>query len=907
MPQLSVAALVELLGRHQLLEAPRLAEVESCAARFTEARELAQELMRRGWLTAFQVNQLFLERGEDLVVGQFVLLDRLGEGGMGQVFKAWQRNLQRIVALKLIRKECLDNPRIIQRFQREIRAAGQLAHPHIVHAYDAGQEKGGYFIAMEYIEGMDLAHMVQQTGPLAVAQACDFLRQAALGLQHAYEHDLVHRDIKPANLLWTSGKGPASGLLRRPIIPGSGLHPRPGSGLNPRPGSGLLARPGTFPWGIVKVLDLGLARCIGPEDGNDAGHLTQIGAFMGTPDFMAPEQALNSHRCDIRSDVYSLGCTFYYLLAGDVPFPGGSITEKIIRHQKEEPEPVEVVRHRNLTSAPGLKGTSPLDPGQVDTPVSVACLVRRLMAKSPDERVQTPGELAELLEEIQNNPGLVSMPAATSIRARPALQPLLGEATVVDAATPRPAVEACATVAMLDGPLEASLAAALPEIFLRDIRPARKQRWAPVLVVTLACAISALAAVVGGFGSRPHAGTTVAPGDPPTPEDAQWRELQARVREKKGNPDDLRLELVRFRTRYPRSLHARQVAGLISQLPSSLDRLEWNQQWPEDKLGTRPADLVGILGQGADSVRTLAFSPDGHFLVAGGDKLVRYWNIARLEPGGGKTPINFAAHGDRIQRIAFAPEGRQFASACLDGTSKVWDTKEPGCVLALKPQDQGVTAVAFSPAGNSLATAGQDGKVRLWDRDSGQALHVIAGNAGVILSLAFSPDGRFVFWGGANHHLRWADAVTGKTTSQRNFTKAAAWVSVLAFHPNGEDLVFGGGGDGTLHLCRWDGKQIVTRRILKLHRGFVSDLAFSPDGAAFVSVSEDKSIKLWDAQTGELLKSWDMQFKLHAVAFAPDGRHFAAGNAPSGQNRGSVFVFRVPAALRLRAARLASR
>jgi WD40 repeat protein len=376
----------------------------------------------------------------------------------------------------------------------------------------------------------------------------------------------------------------------------------------------------------------------------------------------------------------------------------------------------------------------------------------------------------------------------------------------------------------------------------------------------------------------------------------QWRELLKRVQERKGNPDDLRLELVNFRSRQPPGPHAREVARLIAQIASPLDRLEWAQAWPAEKAGPRPPELIAVLAPGAGPVRTLAFSPEGRFLAAGGDQQVRYWNLARFGSAGGKTPIHFAAHSWELSRVAFAPDGRHFASACLDGTCKVWDTKEPGCVLALKPQAEGVTGVAFSPDGKTLATAGRDGKIRLWDRAAGGQRHVIDGKVGPVHCLAFSPDGRFVFWGGENHQVRWTDLATRTTADQRVFAGATAWVNVLAFHPSGEQLILGGGG--TLYLCGWDGKQLACERVLKHHRGHVRDLAFSPDGARFLSVGQDKSIHLCDGRDGALLKSWGMHVVPCAIAFAPDGRHFAAGTAPP-RNHGSVFLFRVPASIRL--------
>jgi serine/threonine protein kinase/tetratricopeptide (TPR) repeat protein len=263
----------------------------------------------------------------------FEILEPLGEGGMGQVYKARQVRLDRIVALKVIHPDYLSNPDAVRRFHREARAAARMAHPHLVTVYDVDEVCGTHFLVMEFVDGSDLGRLVKSQGVLPGAQACEYVRQAALGLQHIHERGLVHRDIKPTNLFLTSN--------------------------------------GT----LIKVLDLGLARLnqSGPSDQVSA-ELTQPGAVMGTPAFLAPEQARDSRRVDIRSDIYSLGCTFYYLLTGRVPFPGIGLAEIVVQHQLDEPEPVEKMRP--------------------DVPNGVISVVRKMMAKKPEDRYQTPAEVA---------------------------------------------------------------------------------------------------------------------------------------------------------------------------------------------------------------------------------------------------------------------------------------------------------------------------------------------------------------------------------------------------------------------------------------------------------------------------------------------------------------------------------
>ena len=197
MPITSAADLAQALAEFQLLDQGQLDKVNAAIQkRSADARALGRELIKRGWLTTFQINRLIQGHGKELVLGPYLLLEPLGEGGMGQVFKARHQIMNRTVALKVIRNDRLSNPEAVQRFYREIRLVAQLDHPHLVRAHDAAQIGATPILVMEFAEGTDLHQLVQKSGPLPVGQACTYIRQAALGLQHVSEHGMVHRDIK---------------------------------------------------------------------------------------------------------------------------------------------------------------------------------------------------------------------------------------------------------------------------------------------------------------------------------------------------------------------------------------------------------------------------------------------------------------------------------------------------------------------------------------------------------------------------------------------------------------------------------------------------------------------------------------------------------------------------------------
>lgn len=307
---------------------------------------------------------------------RYQIVRLLGRGGMGAVYQAVHKVMDRQVALKVMRSDLTENVAAVERFRREVKAAAQLVHPNIVTAYDAEQVGNLHFLVMEYVEGRNLADMVASKGPLSVAHAVEYTCQAARGLQHAFEKGMIHRDIKPHNLMITQrGDDPASAL--------------------------------------VKILDFGLARFASEEGG---GVQTASGLILGTVDFMAPEQADNARTADIRSDIYSLGCTLYYLLAGRAPFPDGTIIQRVMAHVERQPPPLSAARK--------------------DLPNGLQTALGRMLAKKPADRQQTPAEVVRsLLPFLATDVVEVVKPAVA--KPTPAEEPTMLEAIPVPATVVR--------------------------------------------------------------------------------------------------------------------------------------------------------------------------------------------------------------------------------------------------------------------------------------------------------------------------------------------------------------------------------------------------------------------------------------------------------------------------------------
>jgi serine/threonine protein kinase len=298
-----------------------------------EPNKLASLMVRDGLLTHFQAENLVMGKWRRFNIGKYKVLERLGSGGMGSVYLCEHKLMRRRVAVKVLPTAKAEDPSSLERFYREARAVAALDHPNIVRAYDIDQDENLHFLVMEYVDGASFQEVIKRAGPLDVNRACHYMRQAAQGLQHAHESaGLVHRDIKPGNILVDRN-------------------------------------------GIVKILDMGLARFFHDEE--DILTKKYDENVLGTADYLAPEQALDSHGVDIRADIYSLGATFYFCLTGRTPFSEGTVAQKLIWHQTRQPKSIRSIRP--------------------EVPEGVAAIVEKMMAKEAGQRYQTPQEVMDAL------------------------------------------------------------------------------------------------------------------------------------------------------------------------------------------------------------------------------------------------------------------------------------------------------------------------------------------------------------------------------------------------------------------------------------------------------------------------------------------------------------------------------
>lgn len=770
---------------------------------------------------------------------QYEEIRELGKGGMGVVYLAKNKLMGRDEVLKVVNKSMLERPGAIERFLREIQSAARLQHPNVVAAYSAMQLGELLVFAMEYVPGQDLAQVARNADrPLPVQNASFYAYQTALGLQHAFEKGMVHRDIKPSNLILTKeGKKP-----------------------------------------LVKILDFGLAK-VSSEKSFDAG-LTGEGKMLGTPDFMAPEQAMDAANADIRADIYSLGCTLHYLLIGRPPFAANSLLELLQHHQGTEAQSVNLLRP--------------------DVPVELGGVVARMMAKDPRKRYQAPSEVAKVLAPfVKSGPAVKPIPEVSrglgetaETKGTAPLLPVGVARKPVAKSEALPATPAANTSAPVPGQAQivvdpwgslSETSGTRPTLVARPaptrtVVKKRSWRWQIVAAgVLVAVLIGLLASDVFRVKTKdgvivlqilPPGAEVLVDGDTVTVIAEDGKAVEIRVDPNKKHRLEVRKEGFK-------SFGEEVVldAGGRQEITVRLEPKEGASAKPpppaitKSRAGeeaSKPAQKEHVLLGHKAGVRRVLFTPDGSRLVSGSngnnvlpgglkdcgpDNSVRIWNVES-----GKQIRHFDFTAPRVfgvQGLAVSADSR-FVAAC---TSWEW-MHSWMCPW-----------------------------VYVWDINTGVRTNFIQHPTQVLLrTVSFSPDC-------ATLHV----AHSGKKILSWSLANSAELES-KGFDNDAFPLTFGSdkdlflGSDTAGRVVVWEAKSGLKLTTLSGHVKPCTAAAISKDGTRILSASEDYSIRLWDVASGkELMAIKGLETVARCVALSPDGTCCVTGD-----DEGSIRFWDVP-------------
>jgi serine/threonine protein kinase len=736
----------------------------------TPAR-LAQLMIRDGLLTGFQARQFLKGKWRNFVIsGKYVLLERLGVGGMGTVFLCEHRTMRRRVALKVMPPARAADAVGLERFYREARAGGTLNHPNIVKAFDIDRDGSLHFLVMEYVDGSSLQQIVDRVGPLALDRACHYISQAAGALQYAYEAaGVIHRDVKPANILVDRA-------------------------------------------GLVKVLDMGLARFFHDEEDNlTRKHDNQ--SVLGTADYIAPEQAVDSHTADIRSDIYGLGVTFYFVLTGQTPFPEGTMAQKLLWHQLREPRPVTDLRP--------------------EVPPELAAVLARMIAKEPADRYQTPAEVVEALRPWTATP--IEPPPAEEMPQRcPALQRL-------DRSGPS---SGGSTGSRSGGP-STPLPGQPPSSARRDGTPL------PSTVPALRLPPRSSVRPAPPSGKSDHVQAAPAPAAPqPAPSSGRRSRVGARGRRSRG------------KKRWQVAVLA-GAGGLLVLLAGGL------AAWLLLGRGDPPVQAGIILPNAGYEIQGIAIDPRSsprgdHAATLPDNNFVGVWDLDHSQEAFRLTAPDFQKPP---RCAAFTSEGGRLLVGCADGRLRLFAVGGRTQVWAVDSGQRSVHAVAVTRDNRHGLSAGEDQTIRVWDLGKGQQVARWEGHTGPVRALALSPDGLGVLSGGADGRAVWWELPSGRV--RNSFASGCEQVNCLCFCPdNGTAWV--GGEDGSVR--RWDLAGGTLLKETVRHPAPVRSIRVVREGRTVLTACADGRLRAFSGWSGWQILDVPCHTAVKGLAVTGDGR-----------------------------------